>query len=105
MWICFNDGFVSAVQSKTDPDTLVIRARQLKDLENVVGTDRNIVVGGGTDYMYRTEMSKVDWAKIVALRIIDTDYSNFKNSVKRGPLRNLYLKMWNLHYNYQSHFS
>jgi hypothetical protein len=105
MWICFNDGFISAVQSKDDPEVLVIRSRRLRDLENVVGTNRNIEVNAGTDYKYRTEISKTDWSDIVTKRIMNTDYTNFKSSVKNGPLHKLYVKMWNLHYMYQSHFS
>lgn len=105
MWICFNDGFISAVQSKDNPDVLVIRSRRLEDLENVVGSDKSIEVNAGTDYKYRTEISKSEWVQIVSDRIMDTDYTNFKNSVKSVPLYNLYHKIWNLHYKYQSHFS
>lgn len=105
MWFCFNDGFVSAVESKDNPDNLVIRSRRLVDLENVVGTERDIVVGGGTDYKYRTEMTKYEWAKIVAKRVIEIDYTNFKSSTKDRPLHNLYVNMWRLHYKYQDHFS
>jgi len=105
MWICFNDGFISAVKSKNDPNMLVIRSRRLEDLESVVGSDRHIEVNGGTDYKYRTEITKSEWAEIVSERIMDTDYTNFKNSVKDVSLHNLYIKMWNLHYKYQDHFS
>lgn len=101
MWICFNDGFISAVKSKDDPSMLVIRSRRLSDLENVVGSDRLIEVDVGTDYKYRTEISKSEWAEIVTERIMDTYYTNFKNSVKSEPLHTLYAKMWNLHYRYQ----
>lgn len=105
MWICFNDGFISAVQSKDNPNVLVIRARRLEDLESVIGSGSIIEVNAGTDYKYRTEFSKSDWADIVTKRIMSTDYTNFKDSVKSVPLYNLYHKMWNLHNKYQNHFS
>jgi len=102
MWICFSDGFISAVKSKNDPDMLVIRSRRLEELESVVGSGRHIKVNEGTDYKYRTEISKSEWAQIVSDRILETDYTNFKNSVKSVPLHDLYLKMWKLHFKHQS---
>lgn len=101
MWICFNDGFVSAVVSDTNPNNLIVRARRLEDLENVIGEGHVIYTNAGTDYKYRAEISKEDFAYIVAHEVENINYTNFKSSVKDIPLHNLYIRMWRLHRNYQ----
>ena len=101
MWHCFNDGFVSAVQDRNKLDSLVIRSRKKKILQNLF-PNAEIIVGGSTDYNYRVFCSKKEWSKIVADRIMNIGYDNFKNSVSDDDLHNLYAKFWSLHYAYQS---
>ena len=96
-----NDGFVSIVES-ADPERLLVRARRLDDLENFVGSGKKILVDAGTDYKYRTTMSREEVTEVLSRRILNIDYRNFKSSTKSIGLHNLYVKMWRLHNNYQS---
>lgn len=100
MWICMNDGFVSIVES-SDPERLLVRARRLDDLENFVGSGKKILVDAGTDYKYRTTMSREEVTEVLSRRILNIDYTNFKGSTKSIGLYNLYVKIWRLHNNYQ----
>jgi capsular polysaccharide biosynthesis protein len=102
MWICFNDGFVSAVENYFDKTQLVVRARKYQHLENVF-PDVEISTDYDADYRYRVFVSKEVFAATVAKRILEIDYNNFKNSVEDGKLHDLYADFWHLHYQYQGH--
>lgn len=102
MWICFNDGFISTVQNRDNPDMLVARARRKEHLANVF-PDRvdEIFSLQNSDYRYRLNISKADYAKVVTDRIMAIDYDNFKNSVEDHDLHDMYLGVWHLGYNMQ----
>lgn len=100
MWFCFNDGFISAVQHRDNPEKLVVRARRKEILENLF-PGRRIVIGGSRDYNYRVFISKDEFGSIVTERIQNIDYANFKNSVEDDELHSLYEKFWGLHFRYQ----
>jgi len=102
MWLCFNNGFVSAVQDRNNPDRFVVRARRREHLEdNFPGYE--IVVGGSTDYYYRIFINKKEFNEIVSKKIMDVDYDNFKNSVEDDDLHDLYARFWTLHYKFQEY--
>ena len=100
MWVCFNDGFCSAVQDRNNPDGLVVRARRRKDILNIF-PDKKIVEGGSTDYNYRVYCTKEEFANLVANSIKNIKYDNFKNSVRDYDLHELYADFWHLHFRYQ----
>jgi biotin synthase-like enzyme len=100
MWFCFNDGFCSAVQDRNNPNGLVVRARRRKDIRNIF-PDKEIIVGGSTDYNYRVFCTKEEFAKLVANSIMNIKYDNFKNSVRDYELHELYADFWHLHFKYQ----
>jgi hypothetical protein len=100
MWFCFSDGFISAVQHRDDPATLVVRARR-RDILDVLFPEYKVIVGGSTDYNYRVFIDKKDFNDIVSRRIQAIDYANFKNSVEDDDLHQLYADFWQLHYEYQ----
>lgn len=100
MWFCLNNGFVSAVENRNDPEVLVVRARRREHLaDNFPGY--NIVVGGSTDYNYRIFITKEDFAKIIKDKIMNINYDNFKNSVEDDDLHILYAQFWRLHFMFQ----
>jgi hypothetical protein len=99
MWICFNDGFVSAVKCN-DSNMLKIRSRRKEHLEKHF-PEKEIHVDVGTDYKYRVFATKEEFAKIVSDSIMNTKYTNFKNSVNDHDLHDLYADFWHLHYRYQ----
>lgn len=100
MWLCFNDGFVSAVEDRYDPDGLIIRARRKAHLEALF-PDEFIHVTPKADYRYRVFISKRRFAEIVAEKIRSIDYYNFKNSVVEDELHDLYETWWFDHFQYQ----
>ena len=105
MWICFNDGFVSAVQDRGDARRLVVRARRKEHLEVLFPASEGFKIITAapftSDYKYRVFVSKVDFARIVTERIMNISYDNFKNSVKDDRLHDLYGDFWELHNQYQ----
>ena len=102
MWLCFNDGFVSAVQDYNDPEGFVARARRRKALESLLpGQEVAVNAPGTSDYKYRVFCKKSIFCKIVLNKIMGIDYSNFKNSVKDSDLHDLYMDFWSLHHQYQ----
>lgn len=100
MWICFNDGLVSAVQDRENPRRLVIRARRREILERLFPGEK-VVVGGSTDYNYRVFCDRAAFAETVRQNVLDIDYGNFKNSVEDPELHDLYASFWELHFEYQ----
>lgn len=102
MWFCFNDAFVSVVQSTKDPDTLLVRARSYAHLKHIFGDTKWIHITPKNDYRYRVFCTKPEWAAIVNTRISDINYSNFKDSVREDKLHHLYEKFWFDHMVFQN---
>lgn len=102
MWICNNDGFISAVIYDKDEtgNTLAIRARFKADLERIF-PDKTVIANAGTDYKYRIYISKQELAKLMYDRIMNIDYTNFKDSVSDHKLHNLYNNFWYIGYTFQ----
>lgn len=100
MWICFNNGFVSAVQDKRRPARLIVRARKRSHLERLFPGKR-ISVSPEADYGFRISVSKKAFAKMVVRRIGAISYSNFKDSVQDDDLHALYLDFWQQHFRFQ----
>ncbi len=100
MWICQNNSFISAVQHRDNPDQLVIRARRKEHLQTLF-PDKDITVGGSTDYNYRVFVTKTELAEKISSSIMNIDYPNFKDSVEDHDLHNLYSDFWSLHRRFQ----
>ena len=101
MWICFNDGFVSMVDDKDNPASLLVRARRKQDLLNVCGNDVEVLKDAGTDYRWRAFVDRKAFSALVAARIDKIGYTNFKNSVKDHDLHDMYMDFWSRHHRYQ----
>jgi hypothetical protein len=100
VWICFNDAFVSAVQSWDNPKQLIVRARQRQHLQRLFPKAR-IEETVRNDYRFRVRVNKRTFADAVAKRAMAIDYGNFKDSVADRRLHDLYLDFWWLHRDYQ----
>lgn len=100
MWVCFNDGFVSAVQDRERPRGLVVRARNKRHLAHIFpGYD--VVMSPDADYVCRLFIHRTEFAEILGDRVAEIDYDNFKASVKDRRLHRLYANFWHLHAEYQ----
>lgn len=99
MWLFTSRGFYSAVAHRDDPETIIVRARSAQDIKRLQKEYpyTKVVVGGGSDYRYRLEIDKADWADFVADEAADICYTNFKNEVAhtQGEWRhNVYMRIW-----------
>ncbi len=101
MWLLCNDGLVSVVSDLHNPDRLLVRARRKEDLLNVCGIGTEVIENAGTDYRFRTFVDRKAFAGQVAERIEAINYPNFKASVVNADLHELYMRVWQLHYEYQ----
>lgn len=101
-WFFTTIGFFSVTEPRDgDGKTLQVRARVLSDLTALrkqflpeLGSIRSKI---GTDYPYRSFISKEDFALGMARIVLSIDYSNFKATVdkKQGLAREqLYMKVW-----------
>lgn len=97
MWITTTGGFYSAVQKdKNAPDVLTVRTRDYQSattaadtLEMQFGEKVEIVTGEGTDYPYRFDVSRENFALWLASEARDyVRYSNFKDEVKASRGKN-----------------
>jgi len=52
MWVAMRDSFVSTVQDRNDPNTLVVRGRKAEHLKRLF-PDREIVITPDADYVAR----------------------------------------------------
>jgi hypothetical protein len=100
-WVCLNDAFLSVVKHRDDEGLLVVRARRRDHLINVFGKDAGITVTPERDYKYRVFAERNKLAQIIAARIDQINYGNFKDSVEADDLHELYARFWGLHYQYQ----
>ncbi|UVK55849.1 hypothetical protein DBIPINDM_002412 [Mesorhizobium sp. AR02] len=100
MWICFKEGFVSAVQNPDDPDDLVVRARNVRHLEALF-PNHEIVMSPDADYACRAYIPKTEFGALLARKSAAIDYQNFKASVMDRRLHQLYAEFWRLHLRYQ----
>jgi hypothetical protein len=110
MWIFTRYGFVSVACAKkhdgsVDEDTVMVRARARKHLENLqerfpdsVFGKAEILAGAGTDYKFRIIVPKAEWASIVSQLAMEQTWSNFKSEAARfGHLKTSGLYIHALH--------
>lgn len=103
MWIASKDGFVSIVQNRDLMDTLMVRARVKKDLLSLFAEER-IVETPEADYRFRVLVPKREMANMLAERIMDINYPNFKSEIvgiqeQRDKL-SAYHDIWSVMWNY-----
>lgn len=114
MWLITEDGFVSVVAHRDRPDHLLVRARARDDIENLCQVADEEGIEGfdpvgifsleTSDYRWRLEVRRDDFAALTAALVGRIDYDNFKNRVKkRDPERaELYMDVWSDLYRIQS---
>ena len=110
MWIFTNFGFVSAVNHRTKKDTLLVRAREpdvLEALGKRHGVNVSVKRTPSADYLYRAEISKRVFAKMMSEEIDAIDYPNFKNSFHAAnkentvPCHSALMSIWGIMYDLQ----
>jgi hypothetical protein len=107
MWIIFNDAYLSIVKPdwiKDDDSVLNVRARFSGDIEKVF-PGAKVEHTPERDYAYRALVSRAEVAKAMSDRVMNIQYSNFKDSVVSKWRHDLYLDVWTLMYRAQDWFS
>lgn len=114
MWLFSKIGFFSAVLAESDDENewVMVRGRVREDLERLVECTSvlfqdeesnpyrpEILEWPGRDYPYRVIVEKEVWAEVVQMLAMDIDYTNFKNSIKKGSptgakRATLYMDVW-----------
>lgn len=102
MWIAMNDSFVSVVANRNDPKGVVVRARVKEDLVALFPLHANdIVEMTESDYRWRLFLDKKYVSTVIAERVMNIDYDNFKNSVPKIWRKRAYNNIWATMYNVQ----
>jgi hypothetical protein len=101
MWMLTTRGFFSVVAHRHDDALVLIRARVRDDLLAL----RPLAPGlepyseGGSDYPWRAEMPRDEWARVAALLAAEIDYENFKSAIadRQGDDRAIvYSQVWSV---------
>ncbi|MBE7436938.1 MAG: hypothetical protein HS115_00680 [Spirochaetales bacterium] len=105
MWIASKYGFYSIVKKA---DGLHVRARLMKDLENLITAARikkSILTWPDADYRYRIIVDDLEYSQIVAALQASVDYPNFKNMIhQKGDQKRkyeAYSRIWGTLYDLQ----
>ncbi|MBL8918126.1 MAG: hypothetical protein JNJ54_04625 [Myxococcaceae bacterium] len=102
MWISLVEGFFSVVECADDSSRVAVRARVKGDLvalRQYVPTLGRIHAGRGTDYPYRSYVSKEEFAAGLARAVVEgLRYRNYKGAVHvRDPRRAALLtQVWSI---------
>lgn len=102
MWIFTKDAFISVVADKDNPDSnrLLARARK-KDHLTVLFPHANVFSVPGSDYAYRSWISRDELKAVMAREIDELNYPNFKNAIVDEGYHNAATRVWWAMYNYQ----
>jgi len=93
MWICLNNGFLSAVENRDDKSSLVVRARRKSHLEDNF-PNSEIIFTDSSDYPWRILISKLEFADKLYQLANNISYPNFKRSVEDNRLQTFYDQIW-----------
>lgn len=109
MWLFLVFGYFSVVQSKTNADVLVVRARVRGDLDRLraefAPSLSESVRSYGRDYQYRGEISREAWGEAMRLIGLAVTAQNFKSEVAklnaptehaRESRYNVYSRVWSV---------
>ncbi|MDO4576223.1 MAG: hypothetical protein Q4D98_13530 [Planctomycetia bacterium] len=98
MWLFCRSGFFSAVQHFENAEVIHVRARFEGDLERLCethGVTADVKETPGNDYRFRMDFDRETWARIVSEEAEAIDYTNFKNAVHDGTVRDrAYMDCW-----------
>ena len=101
MWVFTTHGFLSVVEHRQQPDTLIVRARVRSDLnaarERYFPSLTRTEFSDKSDYPYRGQISRKAFAKGMRKVVADITYGNFKNAVEenQGNARSsIYMRIW-----------
>lgn len=101
MWVFLNDAFLSIVAHRDRPGQLLVRARHAGDIEAVF-PNAEVTKTPRADYRYRATLPAGDVSEVLAERVMDIDYPNFKNSVQEPDRHIFYADVWSVMRDFQT---
>ena len=104
MWLFTNQGFISVVADRENPETgnLLVRSRDRDHLENLF-PNAEIFSKTPSDYRWRAWISRDDVSQLMLAQVQNLNYTNFKNSIPDDKYHDACLDVWHVvHSNYQN---
>lgn len=111
MWIASKYGFFSIVlvdETENEVSTVQVRARARQDLLNLIKFGElsvTIVDTPSSDYCCRIVLPRAEIARVMALVVLDIDYSKFKEMIASSPDQvgktGFYQDVWKTMFSYQ----
>ena len=80
MWLFTPQGFISAVENRDNPETIMIRAQDPDHLRAMFPSE-TITETTGSDYPARIFMDRYKFAAWLTVQAVDIDYDNFKGAI------------------------
>lgn len=93
MWIFSSGAFVSVVADRDNTKNLLVRARVDGHIEHLFPKVKVFQIEG-SDYLYRSLVSRKAVAEMVAKQVGSIEYDNFKNSVPDPAYHAACLLVW-----------
>lgn len=102
MWIFTNNAFVSIVQHREQPNTLLVRGRAPGDVARFLSVPNCFEEETpSADYRYRILASREEVGQALARALSKVTYPNFKDSIVAKWRKQVALKIWSLMYSVQ----
>ena len=97
MWIFTNDSFVSIVQHRDDPDTLLVRGRFKGDAARFLGVPQHHEIElTAADYRWRVITNRATVEKAILRAVRAVRYPNFKDSIARAWRKSIAMRVWSI---------
>lgn len=95
MWIFTNNGFISIVADREDPEygRLLVRSRDRDHLQNLF-PNAKIFSKTPSDYRWRAWISRSEVAELLLSTVMSLNYTNFKASIKDDRYHDACLNVW-----------
>jgi hypothetical protein len=81
MWLMLDTGFVSIVEYRGDPQSLLVRSRVRADISRVFGDDVTVEEKPGADYLFRAVLPRERVAEVIAAKVMGLDYDSHAKDV------------------------
>jgi hypothetical protein len=97
MWLFTNDAFVSIVEHRDDPDTMLVRGRFRGDAARFLGVPQHHEIELTTaDYRWRVITDRASVEKALLRSIRRAHYPNFKDSIRTAWRRAIAMRVWSV---------
>lgn len=102
MWIKTNTAFVSIVEHRDDPKTLLVRGRFKGDAARFMGLPASEEIETpSADYRFRVIVTREEVAKRLVHAVQHVNYPNFKDSIKTAWRKGVASRIWSILFNAQ----